>query len=112
MAAPLMPKAIAVWLVDNTMLTFEQVAAFCHLHDLEVQAIADDEVAIGMHGLDPVAGGELTKEEIERCEADAISRRAGFLKSNPPARGLAIPPYPSARIGRTPFPGCCETIPN
>ena len=74
MAAPLMPKAIAVWLVDNTMLTFEQVAAFCHLHDLEVQAIADDEVAIGMHGLDPVAGGELTKEEIERCEADAAAR--------------------------------------
>jgi len=74
MAAPLMPKAIAVWLVDNTTLTFEQVAAFCNLHDLEVQAIADDEVAVGMHGLDPVAGGELTKEEIERCEADPAAR--------------------------------------
>ena len=64
MAHPLMPKAKAVWLVDNTTLTFEQVAEFCGLHELEVQAIADDEVAIGMQGLDALASGELTPEEI------------------------------------------------
>ena len=74
MAQPLMPKATAVWLVDNTTLTFEQIAAYCNLHDLEVQAIADGEVAPGMQGLDPVANGQLTKEEIARCEADATGR--------------------------------------
>ncbi|MBP2292180.1 DUF1013 domain-containing protein [Azospirillum rugosum] len=68
MALPLMPKATAVWLVENTSLTFEQIAAFCGLHSLEVQAIADGEVAVGMVGLDPVANGQLTKAEIERCE--------------------------------------------
>ncbi|QCN93804.1 DUF1013 domain-containing protein [Azospirillum argentinense] len=68
MALPLMPKATAVWLVENTSLTFEQIAAFCGLHSLEVQAIADGEVAVGMVGLDPVANGQLTKGEIERCE--------------------------------------------
>ena len=56
MATPLMPKATAVWLIDNTTLTFEQVANCCQLHELEVQAIADGEVAIGIQGLDPVAG--------------------------------------------------------
>ncbi len=68
MALPLMPKATAVWLVENTALSFEQVAAFCGLHQLEVQAIADGEVAVGMVGLDPIANGQLTKAEIERCE--------------------------------------------
>lgn len=70
MAQPLMPKATAVWLVENTTLTFGQIAEFCGLHELEVQAIADDEVAIGMVGLDPVANGQLTKEELDRCMAD------------------------------------------
>ena len=70
MAQPLMPKATAVWLVDNTKLTFEQIAQFCGLHELEVQAIADGEVAIGMQGLDPVAAGQVSKEEIARCELD------------------------------------------
>ncbi|HBT43355.1 MAG TPA: DUF1013 domain-containing protein, partial [Rhodospirillaceae bacterium] len=64
MARPLMPKATAVWLVENTALTFRQIAEFCGLHELEVQAIADDEVAIGMQGLDPVQAGELTQEEL------------------------------------------------
>ena len=64
MAQPLMPKATAVWLVDNTTLTFDQIAAYCELHSLEVQAIADGEVAPGMHGLDPIANGQLTNEEI------------------------------------------------
>lgn len=66
----LMPKATAVWLVDNTTLTFFQIGEFCQLHELEVQAIADGEVAIGIVGLDPVANGQLTKEEIGRCEAN------------------------------------------
>ncbi|RUQ70776.1 DUF1013 domain-containing protein [Azospirillum doebereinerae] len=68
MALPLMPKATAVWLVENTSLSFEQIAAFCGMHSLEVQAIADGEVAVGMVGLDPVANGQLTKAEIARCE--------------------------------------------
>lgn len=67
---PMMPKATAVWLVENTILTFEQVAEFCGLHPLEVQAIADGDVVAGMTGLDPVAHDQLTAEEIERCVKD------------------------------------------
>jgi hypothetical protein len=74
MELPLMPKATAVWLVENTALTFEQIAEFCGLHALEVQAIADGEVAAQMVGLDPVANGQLTTEEIRRCEADPATR--------------------------------------
>ena len=70
MALPLMPKATAVWLVENTALSFEQIADFCGLHPLEVQAIADGEVAAGIVGLDPVANGQLTRAELERCEAN------------------------------------------
>jgi len=69
-AAPLMKKATAVWLIENTKLTFEQIADFCQLHRLEVQAIADGEVAGKMHGLNPVLSGQLRKEEIERAEKD------------------------------------------
>jgi hypothetical protein len=74
MPQPLMPKATAVWLVENTALTFEQIAAFCGLHSLEVKAIADGEVAVGMVGLDPIANGQLSKEEIERCEKNPNGR--------------------------------------
>ena len=74
MAQPLMPKATAVWLVENTALTFEQIAAFCGLHQLEVKAIADGEVAAGMVGLDPVGTGQLTQQEIKRCEAEPSRR--------------------------------------
>jgi len=84
MAAPLMPKATAVWLVENTSLTFEQIADFCELHPLEIQAIADGEVAIQMQGLDPVANGQTTMAEIERCQADPETR----LKLSP----RALPP--------------------
>ena len=70
MALPLMPKATAVWLVDNTTLTFDQIAAFCGLHPLEVQGVADGEVAIGIVGLDPIATGQLTAEAIKEAEAD------------------------------------------
>jgi hypothetical protein len=70
MATLLMPKATAVWLVENTALTFDQIAAFCALHPLEVKGIADGDVAAGMKGLDPVQAGQLSREEIERGEAD------------------------------------------
>ena len=72
MAQPLMPKATAVWLVDNTKLTFEQIAAFCGLHELEVQAIADGEVAIGMQGLDPVAAGPAVEVEVSAHPYDVL----------------------------------------
>jgi hypothetical protein len=74
MALPLMPKATAVWLVENTSLSFDQIGEFCGLHPLEVQAIADGEVAMQMLGLDPIANGQLTLEEIERCQADPAAR--------------------------------------
>ena len=70
MPKPLMPKATAIWLVDNTTLSFDQIAEFCGLHILEVRAIADGEVMGGMTGMDPVANGQLTKDEIARGEAD------------------------------------------
>lgn len=65
--SPLMPKATAVWLVENTSLTFEQIAEFCKLHPLEVRGIADGEVAAGIKGLDPITSGQLTREELERA---------------------------------------------
>ena len=70
MPLPLMPKATAVWLVENTALSFEQIAAFTGMHELEIQAIADGEVAIGIVGVSPVAGGQLLQEELERAEKD------------------------------------------
>ena len=84
MPAPLMPKATAVWLVENTSLTFEQIADFCGLHPLEVQAIADGEVASQMHGLDPVANAQTTTEEIARCQADPEARLALSPQALPP----------------------------
>ena len=74
MPVPLMPKATAVWLVENTTLSFDQIGDFCGLHKLEVQAIADGEVAAGIIGLDPVLNGQLTQEEIKRCEEDPRAR--------------------------------------
>ncbi len=69
--APLMPKSTAVWLVENTALTFRQIADFCHMHELEVKAIADGDVAAGIKGLDPVTAGQLTRDDIAKAEADA-----------------------------------------
>jgi uncharacterized protein len=74
MTTPLMPKATAVWLIEKTALTFTQIAEFCGMHPLEVQAIADGEVAQGIVGYDPVANGQLTAEEIRRCEAEPNAR--------------------------------------
>jgi uncharacterized protein len=68
--APLMPKATAVWLVDNTALSFDQIADFCKLHPLEVKAVADGDAAQGIKGLDPIQTGQLTREEIAKAETD------------------------------------------
>lgn len=72
--APLMPKATAVWLVDNTSLTFEQIAQFCGLHVLEVKGIADGDVAHGIKGMDPISSGQLSREEIAGAEEDTSHR--------------------------------------
>jgi hypothetical protein len=72
--APLMPKATAVWLVENTSLTFDQIADFCKLHPLEVKGIADGEVAAGIRGHDPITSGQLSREEIEKGERDGAHR--------------------------------------
>ena len=85
MTLPLMPKATAVWLIEKTALTFTQIADFCGMHPLEIQAIADGEVAQGIVGYDPVANHQVTAENIRRCEADA----AGRLKLSPSA--LPVP---------------------
>ncbi|WP_443749762.1 DUF1013 domain-containing protein [Asticcacaulis solisilvae] len=87
MADILMPKATAVWLVDNTSLGFDQIADFCGLHLLEVKGIADGEVARDIRGADPIANGQLTREELDKAEANAnyrmkalVSRHAELLK--------------------------------
>ena len=85
MALPLMQKATAVWLVENTSLTFRQIAAFCGLHELEISGIADGEVAQGIRGMDPISTNQLTREEIENCEKNAD--RNLELMINPAAKG-------------------------
>jgi hypothetical protein len=77
--APLMPKATAVWLVENTSLTFDQIADFCKLHPLEVKGIADGEVAAGIRGQDPVTSGQLSREEIAKGEANQAHRLNLFV---------------------------------
>src|SRR5690348_3730304 len=90
---PLMPKATAVWLVDNTGLSFEQIADFCGLHPLEVKGIADEDVAKGIKGQDPVASGQLTREQIADAEKDPKKR----LKMAPPKHKM-----PGVRLKRAP----------
>ena len=80
-----MQKATAVWLVENTSLTFRQIANFCGLHDLEISGIADGEVAQGIRGMDPVATNQLSRDEIQKCEADP--ERNLKLTFNPAAKG-------------------------
>lgn len=81
MDKPLMPKAVAVWLIDNTSLTFDQIALFCGMHPLEVKGIADGEVAIGIIGLNPITTNELSLEEIKLCEQDP-SRKLHIKKQS------------------------------
>src|SRR6202000_1571361 len=87
MALPLMPKATAVWLVENTTLTFEQIGDFCGMHPLEIQGIADGEVAAGIIGQDPMAMNELTREEIEKGEKDTNYR---LIMSEKAVKHLAL----------------------
>ena len=84
MALPLMQKATAVWLVENTSLTFDQISKFCGLNELEVSGIADGEVAQGIRGMDPISTNQLTREEIDRCENDPSSNLK--LMVNPAAK--------------------------
>ena len=115
--APLMPKATAVWLVENTSLTFDQIADYCKLHPLEVKAIADGEAAQGIKGLDPVATGQLSREELDLAGADP-SRRLKLLESKvrvpepKSGAGRATRRCPSARTARTPSCGWCAITPN
>ena len=85
MSKPIMTKATAVWLVDNTTISFKQIADFCGLHELEVQGIADGDVAAGVKGFDPVANNQLTAEEIARAEKDPAHKLQ--LKFNAAAQG-------------------------
>lgn len=85
MAKPLMAKATAVWLVDNTTISFKQIADFVGLHELEVQGIADGDVATGVKGFDPIANNQLTQEEITSAEASPLYKLK--LKHNPAAQG-------------------------
>lgn len=85
MALPIMAKATAVWLVDNTMLTFKQIGDFCGLHELEIQGIADGEVASGIKGFDPISNNQLDQAEIERALESASYKL--ILKHNPSAEG-------------------------
>lgn len=94
MADILMPKATAVWLIDNTSMTFEQIAAFCGLHPLEVKGIADGDVATGVRGADPIAGGQLSREEIERGE-----KNPNYVLKVLEGRKLDLPPV-KKRSGR------------
>ncbi|TVQ56364.1 MAG: DUF1013 domain-containing protein [Rhodobacteraceae bacterium] len=94
---PLMPKATAVWLVDNTTLTFDQIAVFTGLHKLEVEGIADGDVAQGIKGIDPVLTGQLTREELKRCESNPQARlqlvkKAQVLAPEPKRKGPRYTP--------------------
>jgi uncharacterized protein len=92
---PLMPKATAVWLVENTSLSFDQIAVFCAMHLLEVKGIADGDVAAGIKGMDPIASGQLTREEIKRCEENegASLRLAASKVEVPPVKTKKGPKY-------------------
>ncbi|KKB96101.1 hypothetical protein SZ25_00821 [Candidatus Arcanobacter lacustris] len=81
MVLPLMPKATAIWLIENTALTFDQIANFCSMHPLEVKGIADGEVAQGIIGQDPVETGQLTREEITKCEKNPKLKLAMSYKA-------------------------------
>ena len=77
--SPFMPKATAVWLVENTTLTFKQIAEFCNLHELEVKGIADGDVAKGIKAYNPILAGQLSREEIENCSNDP-KKKLSLLK--------------------------------
>ena len=87
---PLMPKATAIWLVDNTSLSFRQIGDFCGMHELEIKGIADGEVAKGIKAYNPITSGQLTREEINRCENDSTAKleliKSEVIESLPPRK--------------------------
>ena len=96
MTLPLMPKATAVWLIDNTVLTFEQIAQFCGIHILEIKGIADGDVSQGIKGMDPINNAQLTRAELERCEQDssailALSHKEDYMNIKAPKKGKYTP---------------------
>ena len=95
MSQPMMPKATALWMIENTGLSFKQIADFCGLHELEVQALADGDVMSGMAPLDPVLSGQVTAEEIKRGESDPETRLR-IVKNEIPQ------PLPRAKAIRAP----------
>ena len=116
MAQLLMPQATAVWLIDNTTLTFKQIGDFCAIHELEIQGIADGEVAENIVGQSPIAAGQLTDEEIVRCQADPqaslqLLERHDLPKARPD-QGPATRRSPSAMPSRTPSPICSNATRN
>lgn len=92
MNLPLMPKATAVWLIENTSLTFEQIAEFCNMHILEIKTIADGEVAQNIIGWNPILEGQLTLDEIKRCEQDENTRLRLIIKEEYLKAGKKKPP--------------------
>ena len=112
---PLMPKATAVWLVEHTSLSFDQIADFCKLHPLEIKAIADDEGAQSIIGRDPIVAGQLTREEIARGEGDPnyrlkLAEAKVHLPETKRKRGRAIRRCRAARIAPMRSCGWCAII--
>ena len=108
--APFMPKATAVWLVENTTLTFKQIAEFCNLHELEIKGIADGDVAKGIKAYNPILAGQLSREEIEKCSEDPAKKLKKLrLKRE---KGQNIPRFPKGKIDQMQFYGFVKTLPN
>ena len=113
---PLMPMATAIWLVENTGLTFKQIAEFCNLHELEVKGIADGDVAKGIKAYNPILAGQLSREEIELCSKDT-SKKLNLLKSlrrlkSKRGRDQNIHLYLKDKIGLTLYYGFVKMLQN
>ena len=111
---PFMPKATAVWLVENTTLTFKQIAEFCNLHELEVKGIADGDVAKGIKAYNPILAGQLSREEIENCSKDQ-SKKLTLLKKLDEIeikerKNQSIRLYLKDKIGLMQFCGCVKML--
>ena len=116
---PLMPKATAVWLVENTALSFDQIADFCKLHPLEVKAIADGDAAQGIKGLDPISTGQLTRERDREgrgrsraCRLQVSDPKVRLPEAEEEERARATRRCRAGRTGRTRSCGWCAIIPN
>ena len=101
---PFMPKATAVWLVENTTLSFKQIANFCKLHELEVKGIADGDVAKGIKAYNPILAGQLSREEIEACSKDTnkklnLLKKVDKVEVQERKRPNWLPPQPFLNIG-------------